>query len=332
MTNRIGIIEAFKRMHAHNETLHSIIFYVCGILAGGWFLESFFSFLNAVFAAIFGKLGWRVLTEDFGLQFQNAVLDLFVPSLFLLLVFLWAFRSYKKSLPQFPIYLARTTHKHRGLILMLSTFWHHRDHTNNVSGLMDMIEEGVDKQSLRTYAFHSNWGPLIVALERHKPKLEHCWVICTKDTGDPDPKKIKKGSVHQFENFEQVVYHFAGEHVQCHKGFVKGGVDASHVQSTAHVVHLIYKNASTYGLKDEDIVADFTGGTSAMTAGMILATLDEKRHIEYLSQLKALIGDNLEARTVAELETAEVLEEVVTSYEDVKVEIPSLVSESEVDT
>lgn len=331
MTNRISIIEAFKRMHAHNGTLRSVMFYVLGTIVSGLFLESLFSFIQAVFAALFGKLGWRVLEADFGSQFQNAVLDLFGPSLLLLLIFWWGFRSYKRSLPEFPTYLGRATHKHRGLILMLSPFWHRRDKTDEIAGLMEMLKAGVDKQTLRTYTFHSNWGPLIVALERHKPKLAHCWVICTKDTEDSDPKKVQKGSVHQFKDFERVVQYFAGDHVKCHKGFVEGGVDASHVQSTAHVVHLIYRDAATYGLEEEDVVADFTGGTSAMTAGMILATLDEKRHIEYLSQLKALIGDNLEARTVAELEAAEVLEEVVTSYEDVKVEIPSLVSDSAVD-
>ena len=50
------------------------------------------------------------------------------------------------------------------------------------------------------------------------------------------------------------------------------------------VVDEIYDELGEEGLATADIIADFTGGTKAMTCGMIMACLDEGRDCQYVPQ------------------------------------------------
>src|SRR5439155_12930204 len=58
----------------------------------------------------------------------------------------------------------------------------------------------------------------------------------------------------------------------------------NNIGETAQAVSRIYLELAQTGsrLRPEDVIADFTGGTAAMSGGMILATLDEGRKVEYV--------------------------------------------------
>jgi hypothetical protein len=69
----------------------------------------------------------------------------------------------------------------------------------------------------------------------------------------------------------------------------------------------IYREAALkYNLEPGQIIADFTGGTAAMSGGMILATVEEERQIEYVRQDKPLLVDG-RARTPEEIAQEQIL-------------------------
>jgi len=59
------------------------------------------------------------------------------------------------------------------------------------------------------------------------------------------------------------------------------------VQDT--IKHVYDYDVAIQGLGSDDVVADITSGLSSLTSGMILATLDEDRAIEYLRQDTPLV-------------------------------------------
>jgi hypothetical protein len=65
----------------------------------------------------------------------------------------------------------------------------------------------------------------------------------------------------------------------------------------------------------DQIIADFTGGTSAMSGGMILATILEDRKVEYVTQDpdNPVINAKGYALTPAEIAQAKLLITIVTS-------------------
>jgi hypothetical protein len=118
--------------------------------------------------------------------------------------------------------------------------------------------------------YQTNWGPLAAAVELHGPRLRHVWLLCTKEAAED--YKLIAGCI----------------------GFLTDGLaavepipvaDNNSVTEARLKVHSIYETqVKPAGLRENQVIADMTGGTAAMTAGVILATLDEQRHVEYLSQ------------------------------------------------
>jgi len=52
------------------------------------------------------------------------------------------------------------------------------------------------------------------------------------------------------------------------------------------VCHVFEREAPAVGLAERDVIADITGGTKPMTAGMVLAALDGARDLEYVESLR----------------------------------------------
>lgn len=59
-------------------------------------------------------------------------------------------------------------------------------------------------------------------------------------------------------------------------------VDEYDPQKVFEAIELVYKEVKVLGLKPREMVADITGGTKPMTAGMVLACTPADRHVEYL--------------------------------------------------
>lgn len=110
-------------------------------------------------------------------------------------------------------------------------------------------------------------GPCGPAIEYHLPTLKFCWMIASEE-GQPVAEALRQ----QYEGRCQV------------KVVPVGG--AFEVQDVYETVRNIYlQEAPKAGLAPEQVIADFTGGTKVMSAGMILACGD-RWPMQYMSGRK----------------------------------------------
>lgn len=102
------------------------------------------------------------------------------------------------------------------------------------------------------------------AIKFHKGKLEHCWLLVTKQAD---------------ENYQNI-YAKYGEKI----GIYKREIEKSYeIQDAFDVMKNIYNEAATKGIKEKDILCDYTGATASVSAAMILVTsLSENRNLQYL--------------------------------------------------
>ena len=130
--------------------------------------------------------------------------------------------------------------------------------------------------NLRTHVlrclYQTSWGPLAAAVDLHQERLRHVWLLCTPQVHHDVPLIRKWIGFLATANPVGVEVH----EVQL--------ADRNSVHDAREAIHGIYRSLEAVGLRDNQVMADMTGGTAAMTAGMILATLDDQRQVEYLSQ------------------------------------------------
>lgn len=314
METRTNVVETFKRIFSHNGTFYSILLFVFSTVALTWFVDALGFWVQLLVHALLDLIGVRTIPIEYASRIGDAAIDLIGPSLMFGAALYFAFRNYKANMPRQKVHSTRKPEAHPGLIVMLSTYFHRQERSTDIGKLLAMMDSDTPFEEVRTFAFFSNWGPLVVALEHHKSQLEYCWIVATAEVDD------RPGSADQFDAAKEVVQYFAGEDVHCVKGFPEKGIHPNNVRQVAHTVNAIYRDASTLNLKEEDIIADFTGGTAAMTAGMVLSTISERRKIQYLSQLNKLTLYDTHARDQRDLLKMEVLQEVYTSYEDVSID------------
>lgn len=101
------------------------------------------------------------------------------------------------------------------------------------------------------------------ALEYHGEQLERVWLLATEDTS-ATAEQLKQE--YESEDCQIIVQHLGNPFEPLH---------------TKQVVELIY-STQLENLSESDVIADFTGGTKPMTAGMIFACLSSKRRLQYI--------------------------------------------------
>ena len=131
-----------------------------------------------------------------------------------------------------------------------------------------------------------------VAIEHHwmvgKGNLKHCWFICGGFASLQDARQLMKqltGS-EGFLNPQQFECEFCDPDDGNRKLKVSFKVlpeEAIHdPNSTFKLVNQIYTQASEEGIETENIIADYTGGTKSMTAGLILACASPQRRLQFM--------------------------------------------------
>jgi hypothetical protein len=108
-------------------------------------------------------------------------------------------------------------------------------------------------------------GHLETALAYHSGKLEHVWLVATKDS---------KALAHEI----RTEYEAEGTNLSIH---IVDLDDQWNLASAKTAVERIY-GEKLDGLEEEDVIADFTGGTKPMTAGMIFACMRPPRKLQYV--------------------------------------------------
>lgn len=196
--------------------------------------------------------------------------------------------------------------KARGLVSALSTYNPYGSPLATHTALKAAAEAASGLPGIgdfRAQLLQSNWGPLCVAAQYHRNALEHCWLICTEG---------ERGSAGQYDSACAALRTLLGKNVAFYKILLD---DAGSVERAKHVVETIYQvELPAIGLHEEEVVADFTAGTAAMTGGMVLATIAAGRKLEYLRQgeeLPKLTEEDIEARKVL-IDAKAVVERTVT--------------------
>lgn len=110
-------------------------------------------------------------------------------------------------------------------------------------------------------------GAAPAAIQHHLPTLTDCWLIATS------------GSAHVAVELAQ---QFSSDTTSFHYGtpFQVNDGDAA---STYRVAKQIFtQEAPNKGLDSTEIIADITGGSKPMTTGLVLASVNERRAIQYV--------------------------------------------------
>jgi len=103
----------------------------------------------------------------------------------------------------------------------------------------------------------------LAAIKWHERKLEWCWLICSAQTERVADKL--KGSL---EN----------DGVHAEKRIVADAFDPVVVKEMAEGIY----DSLPYGLKETDVILDFTGMTTPASVGAVLACLNDERSIQYV--------------------------------------------------
>jgi hypothetical protein len=268
MSRRARFLETVSNIFdfQRNRTGRSIILFIFGAATFSWSITTLFNLLALGVKWAFQQFWW-VLIERPNTAFTNAWMEFGLAVVCFLGALGVMYWNYRRNTAGDLVVVPKSPEPHRALIMMLSPY------ATRISSLKTHadVEDALGEETLRCELLKSNWGPLVVAVEHHKSALQHCWVVCTAG-----------GSESQYEVAEKVIRKFAEKRVQCHKVVLANPTDISLIVSR---VSQIYKDAALeHNLEPEHIIADFTGGTAAMTGAMILATIDDNREIEYLRQ------------------------------------------------
>lgn len=129
------------------------------------------------------------------------------------------------------------------------------------------------------------------AVKAHLSGLEHCWVIYGPDRPGQKPTSRENAEllaqkIKAIKN--PVAFHF------------KGLGDEDNPQEIYYLVRSVYEEAKAFNLSEGDVIADYTGGTKSMTAGMVLAcSVSERRDAEYMKPVKTTPSGVAEPATEA---------------------------------
>jgi len=148
-------------------------------------------------------------------------------------------------------------------------------------GLIVAMSPKNDSPAERVINYHWNGG--------NAPHLEHCWVICTEKSLPFATRMVKRLAEQGVTQSTQIHYgeYFLGVRDKANQDLSllvpdDSVDDPNYVQQ---LVEAIYTDAQAKGLDELEVIADYTGATKGMTAGMLLACLSPERQLQYISQI-----------------------------------------------
>jgi len=119
------------------------------------------------------------------------------------------------------------------------------------------------------------------AIRAHLERLEYCWLIVGPGEGEGSPQENAKRIIREYSQYKGRQIHFKQEELN----------NPDNPEAVYYLVQRIYTEARDYGLSEADLIADYTGGTKSMTAGMVLACATrEDRDMQYMKP-RALTSD-----------------------------------------
>jgi hypothetical protein len=275
MFGRISFIEVIRNLFTfeRNRTRNSLLLFLAGFAFLGALPNALFSVISFTNKWLLHRL-YRTAVESPGVNLGIGLFDFFVTLGFVGVILLIMLRF--SPAPAARAAILEPPLPRRGLVLLVSVY---RPRANSAFQKPDDID--FNHPSARLELFKSNWGPLAVAAEHHSSELKHCWLLCSDG---------EDGSHKQAHHAERVIRYFAGARVKCHIELT----DANDVSKIANDVKALYDRAALrFNLAPDQVISDFTGGTAAMSCGLVLANVAAEHDVEYLRQDKPLVQNGV---------------------------------------
>jgi CRISPR-associated protein (Cas_Cas02710) len=138
--------------------------------------------------------------------------------------------------------------------------------------------------------------------------LKYCWLICSDksinavddmvqrlQTDGIPIQKVQHSNLQPIQGDSRQVYLYYGKDYkffnseELHSPLTlqlndKVADDPNHIR---RLVEQIYDEAYQKELKESEVIADYTGGTKSMTAGIVLACTHPERRLQYISQISS---------------------------------------------
>lgn len=124
--------------------------------------------------------------------------------------------------------------------------------------------------------------------EDNNNKLKYCWIVCTNRTWEFARQMVDRLKV---SGAEGVRFYYGSdpiEDVETGDKSLSLLIPDDKIDDPNHVRKLvegIYAIANQKSLNETDLIADYTGGTKGMTAGLLLACTKPERSLQYISQV-----------------------------------------------
>lgn len=151
--------------------------------------------------------------------------------------------------------------------------------------------------AIASFSKRGQMTPAEIAIRHHwrngKGRLRYCWLICTPDILESTQQFLAqleeecRKEKHQFYlyfNTAQAMPPITQAGISLHVRLLV--LDAERIHDPNHIRELVdglYDEAQKQtGLPAADLIADYTGGTKSMTAGMVLACSEPDRTLQYL--------------------------------------------------
>lgn len=299
------IFDSYKQQEfeTRGESVGGVLNSMFSVKSGDWKAVAKFIFALALF-------GWTAdsflpIIHDSVLWFFNLQPETFKPKedflkhfvkllfplvIFGFTIFILYFRRRKTLQPV--SYEVTNSIPQKCLIYMLSTY-----SPKNTMSLGEMMSK-IDDESLvlDEVLSQTNWGNLAFTVAFHATVLEKCFLVTTKETSSEHAENLYE-KAEKLINF--IVKKQANRSLVCkEKNIGENKEDSNDIGKVGNKIKQIYENLDRENYSLTDVVANITGGTSAMSGGMILATLAEDRKIEYVRQGIALKEEFLKSGNI----------------------------------
>jgi uncharacterized membrane protein len=157
--------------------------------------------------------------------------------------------------------------RYRGLIVSMSLI---REPKEEIFRKIDSIKDIHDNDGLNKLYEVRGIGQTCRAIRHHLGELDACWLLCTKEAKEGEElikyftKRFSKKTV-EIQSIELI--------------------DSSKIGDTFKQINEIYmKEIKNVDLREEEVIADLTGGTVITSCAMVLACVSIKRDMEYVIQ------------------------------------------------
>ncbi|GBO52144.1 hypothetical protein APA_5234 [Pseudanabaena sp. lw0831] len=145
-------------------------------------------------------------------------------------------------------------------------------------GLIAFMSPKRDSPAERAIRFHWDEGKNQI--------YQYCWLICTEKSVDEAELLVARLAQ---EGCLMTTNIFFGDYVIKNENAPDVSLlvpeqfvdDPNYIQ---RLIQSIYVDAESKGISESKIIADYTGGTKSMTAGMVIACASQNRYLEYIIQ------------------------------------------------